>query len=81
MNIQQLDDALKAGVDAVSIGVLFGTLFDKLPQIAALFTLVWTCFRIYETRTVQGWLKRWRERRAADAAEPPTPTPPPADAA
>jgi hypothetical protein len=27
-----------------------------LPSIAALFTIVWTAIRIYETRTVQEWL-------------------------
>jgi hypothetical protein len=27
-----------------------------LPAVAALFTIVWTAIRIWETETVQGWL-------------------------
>ena len=34
------------------------TMAEILPSIAALFTIVWTGFRIYETDTVQGWLKK-----------------------
>jgi len=33
-----------------------GTLADILPAVAALFTIVWTGFRIYETKTVREWL-------------------------
>jgi len=29
-----------------------------LPAIAAIFTIVWTAIRIYETKTVQGWIGR-----------------------
>jgi hypothetical protein len=35
-----------------------GTLMSWLPSIAALFTIIWTAIRIYETKTVQGWLKK-----------------------
>jgi hypothetical protein len=27
-----------------------------LPAIAAVFTILWTAIRIYETKTVQGWI-------------------------
>jgi len=37
-----------------------GTLAQVLPSIAALFTIVWTVIRIYETKTVQSWLRRLR---------------------
>ena len=50
-------------VDVVSIGVVVGTLSQVLPAVAALFTIVWTGFRIYETATVQNWLARRRERK------------------
>jgi hypothetical protein len=33
-----------------------------LPSIAALFTIVWTALRIYESATVQGYLARRRKR-------------------
>ena len=50
-------------VDVVSIGVVVGTLSQVLPAVAALFTIIWTGFRIYETATVQGWIARRRERK------------------
>ena len=50
-------------VDVVSIGVVVGTLSQVLPAVAALFTIIWTGFRIYETDTVQNWLARRLERK------------------
>ena len=51
-----MDEASKHIVDALSIATVLGTLADMLPSIAALFTIVWTSIRIYETKTVQGWI-------------------------
>lgn len=51
-----LDDAAKHLIDALSLVTVIGTLVDMLPAIAALFTIVWTAIRIYETKTVQGWI-------------------------
>ena len=45
-------------IDGVSVATVMGTLMSWLPAIAALFTIIWTAIRIYETKTVQGWLKR-----------------------
>ena len=42
--------------DALSILTVVGTLIDMLPSIAALISIVWSVIRIYETKTVQGWL-------------------------
>ena len=47
-------------LDLASLGVVLGTLAGALPAIAALFTIVWTVIRIYETATVQGWIARWK---------------------
>jgi hypothetical protein len=49
-------------VDLASFGVVVGTLAGALPAIAALFTIIWTAIRIYETDTVQGWLGRRGDR-------------------
>ena len=49
-------ETFKHTVDAVSVVTVVGTLMDILPAIAALFTIVWTAIRIYETDTVQRWL-------------------------
>ena len=51
-------ETTKHAVDALSVATVVGTLADVLPAVAALFTIVWTSFRIYETKTVQGWLKK-----------------------
>ena len=48
-----MDEATKHIVDFASIATVLGTLADMLPAIAALFTIVWTAIRIYETKTVQ----------------------------
>ena len=53
-----MDEAMKHVVDALSLVTVIGTLVDMLPSIAAVFTIVWTAIRIYETKTVQGWLGR-----------------------
>ena len=45
-------------LDVTSIGILLGSLANILPHVAAIFTIVWTCIRIYETKTVQKWLKK-----------------------
>lgn len=49
---------MKHIVDGVSIVATVGTLIEMLPSIAALFTIVWTGIRIYETKTVQQMLGR-----------------------
>lgn len=48
-------ETVKHAVDALSIVTVVGTLVNMLPSIAAVFTIVWTAIRIYETDTVQGW--------------------------
>jgi hypothetical protein len=40
------------------VATVMGTLMSWLPAIAALFTIIWTVIRIYETKTIQGWLKK-----------------------
>lgn len=58
MAIQTATESSKHIVDAVSIFTVVGTLGDILPPIAALFTIIWTGIRIYETKTVQRALGR-----------------------
>ena len=49
-------DTFKYVVDAASFFTVIGTITSMLPAVAALFTIIWTGIRIYETDTVQGWL-------------------------
>ena len=51
-------EGTKQVVDAVSVLTVVGTIGELLPPLAALFTLVWTGIRIYETQTVQRMLGR-----------------------
>ena len=51
-------ETVKHVADGLSVVTVLGTLAEILPSIAALFTIVWTGFRIFETSTVQGWLKK-----------------------
>jgi hypothetical protein len=53
----------KTGLDLTSIGLLLVTLMGALPHITAVVTLIWSCVRLYETKTVQGWLSRRRARK------------------
>ena len=53
-------DTAKHLIDGLSVVTVVGTLVNALPSIAALFTIVWTAIRIYETDTVQGWINRYR---------------------
>ena len=46
-------ETTKQIVDAASVVTVVGTLGEVLPPMAALFTVVWTAIRIYETNTVQ----------------------------
>jgi hypothetical protein len=56
-----MNEATKHIIDFASIATVLGTLADMLPAIAAIFTIVWTVIRIYETKTVQGWLRKGKE--------------------
>jgi hypothetical protein len=56
MKFDHIDPAVKATGDALSIVTVVGTLAQWLPAVAALASIIWSGFRIYETRTVQGWL-------------------------
>lgn len=55
---QHTTETVKHVTDGLSIITVLGTLAEILPAIAALFTIIWTGFRIYELNTVQNWLKR-----------------------
>lgn len=55
---QELSESTKHVVDALSIATVLGTLVEFLPSIAAIFTIVWTAIRIWETDTVKGWFRR-----------------------
>ena len=57
-NVNEISEHTKHIIDGASIATVLGTLANILPAMAALFTIVWTAIRIYETKTVQSWLKK-----------------------
>jgi hypothetical protein len=57
-----MDDHAKAIIDVSSITVVLATLVEWLPAAAALASLVWSIIRIYETETVQRWIKKCRKQ-------------------
>jgi hypothetical protein len=46
-------DTAKTVMDGLSVVTVVGTLVEMLPSVAALFTIIWTGIRIWETDTVQ----------------------------
>jgi hypothetical protein len=62
-------DATKVTVDGLSIVVILGTLAQALPAIAAAASLIWTVIRIYETKTIQRAIARWRGRPVQDPTD------------
>ena len=61
-----LSESFKHVVDALSVATVLGTLVDMLPSIAALFTIVWTGIRIWETDTIKGITGRSGDSNAID---------------
>jgi hypothetical protein len=59
--MNHLSEKAKMFLDGLSITAALGALAAWLPPLAALASLIWTGIRIYETKTVQGWLRKWRK--------------------
>ena len=57
-HFHEINEHTKHIIDGASIATVLGTLANILPAMAALWTIVWTTIRIYETKTVQSWLKK-----------------------
>jgi chromate transport protein ChrA len=44
-----------------------GTLMGILPSIAAIFTIIWTSIRIYESNTVQNLIQKMKGKNNASS--------------
>jgi hypothetical protein len=62
--LENLSDHVKHAIDWTSIGIALGTLVQVLPSLAAGLSILWSAIRIYETKTVQGWIKKWKKPNA-----------------
>lgn len=58
MTKHDASEIAKNVVDALSVVTVVATLIDMLPSIAAMFTIIWTAIRIWETDTVRKWTGR-----------------------
>ena len=56
-----LNEGTKHILDGLSVVTVLGALVDVLPAVAALFTIIWTGIRIYETATVQSMLGKKKD--------------------
>jgi hypothetical protein len=61
MEMLDQHEATKHAIDALSVITVLGTLMETLPAIAALFTIIWTSIRIWETKTVQKFIGKFKE--------------------
>lgn len=52
-------------IDTLATATVIGSLANALPAMAALGAVIWYVIQILESKTVQAWLARRRERKAA----------------
>jgi hypothetical protein len=64
MTIPTMDNMKNHFTDASAVAVAGATVLHWLPEIAALFSVVWTVIRIYETKTFQAFLDWFRSKLA-----------------
>jgi hypothetical protein len=64
---QELTEPTKNLIDALSVVTVIGTLAQALPSIAALFTIIWTALRIWETETVRTLTGRGKPKEPESA--------------
>jgi hypothetical protein len=67
MSHHEWSDTVKHIMDGVSVVTAVGTITNMLPAVAAVFTIVWTGIRIYESNTVQKLLGKKESGDASDA--------------
>lgn len=61
-----MSEHVKHWLDGLSVAAAVASFVAWLPPLAALLSIVWTLIRIFETATVQGWLKAWGTVREDD---------------
>jgi len=57
--MNSVDESLKQTIDVLSFTTVFGTLMGIMPSVAALFSIIWSCVRLWETKTVQDLYTKW----------------------
>lgn len=60
-----MSENIKLGIDAFSNSVTVAVIMGFLPVVTVILTFIWACFRLYETKTVQGWINARKDRKAS----------------
>lgn len=55
-HVDHISENMKPVLDGVSLITVVGTLTSILPSIAAVLSIAWSLIRLYESKTVQGWI-------------------------
>lgn len=61
MSHHDWSETVKHILDGVSVVTAVGTITNMLPEVAAIFTIVWTGIRIYESPTIQKFLGKGKK--------------------
>lgn len=61
MSHHEWSDTMKHIMDGLSVVTVLGTITKMLPAVAAMFTIIWTGIRIYESATVQKLLGKKKD--------------------
>ena len=67
MSHHEWSDTMKHIMDGLSVVTVLGTITKMLPAVAAMFTIIWTGIRIYESATVQKLLGK--DKKESDSGE------------
>lgn len=62
-NLTHAYNVVRYTADGISGIAIVGTLLGYLPSIAALAGIIWYGVQIYESKTVQKGIRRWRLKR------------------
>lgn len=54
---------LTAVADTISAGAVVGSFFHVVPAIAALAATLWYTMQVWESHTVQKWVRLWARKR------------------
>lgn len=56
------NDLPRLAGDVTATGVAIGSILGYLPAVAAVVSIVWFGIQIFESKTMQYWIKRWRNK-------------------
>jgi hypothetical protein len=57
-------DFIKHVIDAISAVFAVGSLMQWIPVTASIFTIVWYMIRIWESKTIQNFVAKWKASNA-----------------